>query len=233
MYLLNQLQQLGEVPFSNGLIKTLLADYRRPNDKISEWLGDQTLIPIKRGLYVLNPKKTGRPISLPLISNLLYGPSYVSLDFALSYYGLIPEAVHEITSVTTGRTKTYDTSVGRFSYEHASLKSYPLGIASVANESGHFFLMATPEKALCDKLMQTSNLRINNVTTMLDYFEQDLRLDLDEFAKFDLELLKRIAAVAIKPRLITVLCNTLEYVVINPAYLELQKYITSSGSLYD
>jgi predicted transcriptional regulator of viral defense system len=210
MYMPNQLQQLGEVPFSNGLIKTLLADYRRPNDKISEWLGDQTLIPIKRGLYVLNPKTTGRPISLPLIANLLYGPSYVSLDFALSYYGLIPEVVHEITSVTTGRTKTYDTPVGRFSYEHASLKSYPLGIASVANESGHFFLMATPEKALCDKLMQTSNLRINNVTTMLDYFEQDLRLDLDEFSKFDLELLKRIAAVAIKPRLLTVLCNTLE-----------------------
>jgi predicted transcriptional regulator of viral defense system len=233
MYLLNQLQQLGEVPFSNGLIKTLLADYRRPNDKISEWLGDQTLIPIKRGLYVLNPKTTGRPISLPLIANLLYGPSYVSLDFALSYYGLIPEVVHEITSVTTGRTKTYDTPVGRFSYEHASLKSYPLGIASVANESGHFFLMATPEKALCDKLMQTSNLRINNVTTMLDYFEQDLRLDLDEFSKFDLELLKRIAAVAIKPRLIRVLCNTLEYVVINPAYVELQKYITGSGGLYD
>jgi hypothetical protein len=70
--------------------------------------------------------------------------------------------------------------------------------------------MATPEKALCDKLMQTSNLIINNVTTMLDYLEQDLRLDLDEFSKFDLELLKRIAAVAIKPRLLRVLCNTLE-----------------------
>ena len=210
MYIPNQLQQLGEVPFSNGLIKTLLADYRRPNDKISEWLGDQTLIPIKRGLYVLNPKTTGLPISLPLIANLLYGPSYVSLDFALSYYGLIPEAVHEITSVTTARAKTYDTPVGRFTYAHTSLRSYPLGIASVPNEAGHYFLMATPEKALCDKLMQTSNLIINNVTTMLDFLEQDLRLDLDEFSKFDLELLKRIAAVAIKPRLLRVLCNTLE-----------------------
>ena len=210
MYSLTQLEQLGEVPFSNGLIKTLLADFRRPNDKISELIADQALIPIKRGLYVLNPKRTGRPLSLPLIANILYGPSYVSLDFALSYYGLIPEAVYEITSVTTGRAKTYDTPVGRFSYEHASLKSYPLGIASVANESGHFFLMATPEKALCDKLMQTSNLRINSVKTMLSYLEQDLRLDLDEFAKFDPELLRRIAAGGIKSHLLNILCNTLE-----------------------
>ena len=210
MYSLNQLEQLGEVPFTNGLIKTLLADYRRPNDKISELIANQALIPIKRGLYVLNPKRTGRPLSLSLIANILYGPSYVSLDFALSYYGLIPEAVYEITSITTGRTKTYDTPVGRFSYEHASLKSYPLGIASVANESGHFFLMATPEKALCDKLMQTSNLRINNVTTMLNYLEQDLRLDHDEFAKLDPELLRRIAVGGIKPHLLNTLCNTLE-----------------------
>jgi hypothetical protein len=210
MYSLNQLEQLGEVPFTNGLIKTLLADYRRPNDKISELIANQALIPIKRGLYVLNPKRTGRPLSLSLIANILYGPSYVSLDFALSYYGLIPEAVYEITSITTGRAKTYDTPVGRFSYEHASLKSYPLGIASVANESGHFFLMATPEKALCDKLMQTSNLRINSVKTMLDYLEQDLRLDLDEFAKFNPELLTRIATGGIKSHLLNILCNTLE-----------------------
>jgi hypothetical protein len=210
MYSLTQLEQLGEVPFSNGLIKTLLADFRRPNDKISELIADQALIPIKRGLYVLNPKRTGRPLSLPLIANTLNGPSYVSLDFALSYYGLIPEAVYEITSVTTGRAKTFDTPVGRFSYKHASLKSYPLSIASVASESGHFFLMATPEKALCDKLMQTSNLRSNSVKTMLDYLEQDLRLDLDEFAKFDSELLRRIAAVGIKSHLLNMLCNTLE-----------------------
>lgn len=210
MYSLKQLEQLGEIPFSNSLIKTLLVNYRRPNDKISELLTDQALIPIKRGLYVLNPKRTGRPLSLPLIANTLYGPSYVSLDFALSYYGLIPEAVYEITSVTTDRAKTYDTPVGRFSYKHASLKIYPLGIASVANESGHFFLMATPEKALCDKLMQTSNLRINSVSTMLSYLEQDLRLDLDELAKFDPKLLRRIAAGGIKSHLLNILCNTLE-----------------------
>lgn len=210
MYSLNQLEQLGEVPFSNGLIKTLLADYRRPNDKVSELLADQALIPIKRGLYVLNPKRTGRPLSLPLIANMLQGPSYISLDFALSYYGLIPEAVYEVTSVTTGRAKTYVTPVGRFSYVHSSLKSYPIGIASVPNEAGHFFLMATPEKALCDKLVQTSNLRINNVSTMLDYLEQDLRLDLDEFAKFDSDLVRAITTVSMKSRLLHTLCNTLE-----------------------
>lgn len=205
-----RLQQFGEVPFSHGALQPLLADYRRPNDKISEWLADETLVAIKRGVYVLNPRKTGQSISLILIANQLYGPSYVSLDYALSYYGLIPETVYEITSVTTRRAKRYDTALGRFSYAHSALSMYPLGIRSVQNEAGHYVLMASPEKALCDKLIQTPNLIIRSPGAMRDYLDHDLRLDLDAADKFDLALLQQIASAGIKRRLLETLCHAIE-----------------------
>jgi predicted transcriptional regulator of viral defense system len=204
------LQKLGALPFSHDVLKSLLADYQRPNDKISNWVADQTLIPIKRGFYVVNPKKTGEPISLPLIANLLYGPSYVSLDYALSYYGLIPEAVYEITSVTTERSKTYDTPVGRFTYAHSDSDIYPIGISSITNEAGHHFLMASPEKALCDKLIQIPNLVINSPISMFAFLDQDLRLDINEFARFDRALIQRIASMGVKSRLLQTLHRTLE-----------------------
>ena len=133
-------QELSEVPFSHAVLMTRLAAHRRPNDKISQWLADQSLIAIKRGLYVCNPSRTGQPLSLPLIANHLYGPSYVSLDYALSHYGLIPEAVRQITSVTTRRGKTYDTPLGRFFDERLVLRVYPIGIVSTRNEAGHHYL---------------------------------------------------------------------------------------------
>lgn len=210
MNLDTNLRQFGEVPFGHGTLMPLLAAYRRPNDKISEWLADQSLIAIKRGLYVCNPARTGQPVSLPLIANQLYGPSYVSLDYALSHYGLIPETVHQITSVTTRRAKVYDTPLGRFSYERLALSVYPLGIVSTRNEAGHYYLMASREKALCDKLIQTPNLAITSPAALLSYLNQDLRLDIDQLADFDLGLVQRIAAAGVKTRLLDNLSHLLE-----------------------
>jgi hypothetical protein len=85
------------------------------------------------------------------IANLLYGPSYVSLEWALSFYGMIPERVYTITSMTLGRNKKYSTVVGDFMYYSLSPESYSQGITHLT--SPDFlggFLMATPEKALID-----------------------------------------------------------------------------------
>jgi hypothetical protein len=210
MSISQELKELSEVPFSHSVLMPRLAQYRRPNDKISQWLADQSLIAIKRGLYVCNPSLTGQPLSLPLIANQLYGPSYVSLDYALSHYGLIPEAVHQITSVTTRRGKTYDTPLGRFSYERLALRVYSIGIVSTRNEAGHYYLMASKEKALCDKLIQTSNLSIASPASLLSFLDQDLRLDMNQLADFDLALVRRIAAAGVKRRLLESLSLLLE-----------------------
>lgn len=205
-----ELRGLSEVPFSHSVLAPRLVAYRRPNDKISEWLADQSLIAIKRGLYVCNPSYTQIPLSLPLIANQLYGPSYVSLDYALSHYGLIPEAVHQITSITTRRAKIYDTPLGRFSYERLALSVYPIGIISTRNNAGHYYLIASREKALCDKLIQTPNLAITSPTALLSYLNQDLRLDIEQLADFDQALVRRIAAAGVKTRLLENLSRLLE-----------------------
>ena len=88
--MIKQLRAFGSIPFSHGSLLSLLGEYRRPNDKIARLLAAGDLVQIKKGLYVLGVEHRSSPVSLPLVANLLYGPSYVSLDFALSWHGLIP-----------------------------------------------------------------------------------------------------------------------------------------------
>ncbi|NTV92420.1 MAG: hypothetical protein HGA72_03825 [Chlorobiaceae bacterium] len=64
-------------------------------------MDEKMLIPIRRGFYAVSPEITGIPLSQTQVANLLYGPSDVSMDYALSHYGIIPERVIEVTSITT------------------------------------------------------------------------------------------------------------------------------------
>lgn len=183
-----KLKQFGNVPITSSNLQSLLAGYKRPNDKISEWIKSQTLIPIRRGLYVVGDNWRDKPLSLPLIANRLYGPSCVSLDYALAWYGLIPERVVEITSVTAKRSRIFDTTVGRFSYTTVPLKSFAIGLTSI-QQDGINFLMASPEKALCDKLLTARNLKINKASDLLTFLEQDLRLDIEMLSDFDTRII--------------------------------------------
>ncbi len=210
MRLESQLKQFGTVPFSHGAIKSLLTEYRRPNDKISTLLADGSLVSLKRGLYALGPTLLAFPISLPLVANQIYGPSYVSSDYALSHYGLIPEGVRVVTSSTTQRAKQFVTPLGRFDYERLSIAVYPIGITSIEDDQGHHYLIASPEKALCDKLMLTANLGITHVASLATYLEEDLRFDMNALIDFDPQLLRQIAQVGIKQPLLNALCRLQE-----------------------
>lgn len=91
MDLEQRLADFRDISVPHSTVASLLRDYQRPNDKISESLAQQKLIPIKCGLYVVSPALTGGLVSLPLVANALYGPSYVSLEFALSHHGSTAE----------------------------------------------------------------------------------------------------------------------------------------------
>ena len=107
------------------------------------------VIQLRRGLYHLSSAVFPALVSTEMLANLIYGPSYVSLESALSYHGWIPEAVYNCTSVTSGRPHHFDTPHGRFSY--VRIKQTPL-MAGVLCEGGTdgTFLVATPLKALAD-----------------------------------------------------------------------------------
>ena len=107
------------------------------------------VIQLRRGLYHLSSSVFPALVSTEMLANLIYGPSYVSLESALSYHGWIPEAVHNCTSVTSGRPRHFDTPHGRFSY--VRIKQTPLMAGVLCEQAtGGTFLVATPLKALAD-----------------------------------------------------------------------------------
>lgn len=184
-----QLKSFGNIPVMHQTLLSVLNGYKTPNNKISRWLEEGVLLPVKRGMYVVSPELTGKPIVRLLVANLLYGPSCVSLDYALWHHGLIPEKVLEVTSVTTRRSQTLETDVGRFSYQHLPDGLYPIGLESVAVEGGGYCLLAAPAKALCDRLVLSRNLRVHSVKSMQYFLLDDLRFDADESGMINLEII--------------------------------------------
>ncbi len=199
------LKQFNNIPFCHGALLSLLKDYKRPNDKISRLLAEGDILKIKKGLYLLAGEYRTAPVSKPLLANLIYGPSYVSLDFALSYYGLIPEGVFEISSMTPKRGKYYDTPLGRFTYTHSFESLYGIGVVSEENADGSSFLIASPEKALCDKVFFTKKLSAFSVKTMRLFLTEDLRIDLDDLVGLDLSIIAQCCDSGHKVRQLTAL----------------------------
>lgn len=122
------LQPLSGQVVNHGTLQAVLANYQAPNFKIHRWLREGCLLGLKKGLYAVVPQQQGQPVSLPLVANHLYGPSQVSLEFAMSHYGLIPEAVFAVTSVTIKRGRQFDTPLGCFSYQRVPADYYAMGI---------------------------------------------------------------------------------------------------------
>ena len=142
------------------------------------------IIRIKKGLYVFEEEFRRKPLSLLYLANILYGPSYVSLEYALYHYGLIPERVAEVTSVTPGRSKRYVTPVGRFSYRHIPLRCFASGMDLIVNDAGSSYLMAGKEKALVDKVHFGPQLR--TISEVVRYLFDDLRLSAPDLMQFNL-----------------------------------------------
>jgi len=150
-----------------------------PRRKLAELQNKGYVTRLKKGFYVLAPEVTGREYSPQIVANLLYGPSYISLEYALSYFQLIPERVEAVTSVTTQKNKTFQTKIGRFTYEHLASTLYPIGVCLRTTSDGRSFLMATPEKALMDiftlRFKKSQKPSRKDIAIALN---DDLRLDL-------------------------------------------------------
>lgn len=106
------------------------------------------LIHLRRGLYCLGKQYRSHPLDLFLLAQKIYGPSYISLESALSFHGWIPEAVPTITSATSKRSRSFETPVGLFTYSTISCEPFFEGVSS-ENDKGQI-LMARPWKALAD-----------------------------------------------------------------------------------
>lgn len=186
-------RQISQEEFDYQTLLHCLRDYARPRDKIRALLKSGAIIRVKKGLYVFGPDYSRGPFSRELLANLIYGPSYVSLDYALSYYGLIPERVEIVTSVTCGKSRIFSTPVGRFTYWSIPLNSYRVGIDIIQLDERHSFLMATPEKALADKVCRNRGSDIRKAEEFEAYLLEYLRIDPGELFRLDPKRLKEIA----------------------------------------
>ncbi len=154
-----------------------LANYKNPRDKIKRLVQQKKLIPIIKGIY-----ETNKTVSGYCLASIIYGPSYLSFDFALAYHGLIPEMVYVYTSACFNkrRIKEYHTKFGTFTYRDVPKSAYPYGI-ELKEEKGYSYQLATKEKALCDKLYTISPVK--NLEEMRKLLFEDLRIDIEELKK--------------------------------------------------
>ena len=157
----------------------ILKDLSSPRDKITDLLRQEIIIRVKKGLYVFAPKYRTHPYSKELLANLIHGPSYLSLDYALAYYGVIPERVEAVTSVTPNRSRRFNTPVGLFIYRQIPAAAYETGQVRTETDHEQAFLIATPEKALADKIVSLRGLAITSAAEMQRFLEEDLRIELD------------------------------------------------------
>ena len=104
---------------------------------------------IRRGLYILGSKHRKSPPHLFELAQYIYGPSYISCESALSFWGLIPERVYTTTSITSKRSTQLQTPLGAFSFQHISYAPLFLGVHRI-HEEGHVFFIASPTKSLLD-----------------------------------------------------------------------------------
>jgi hypothetical protein len=182
----------GEV-FDYQVLQDALAGYRKPRDRITRLLASGVIVRVKKGIYCFGEVLRRDPLSREYLANLIYGPSYVSLDYALSHHGLIPERVETVTSVTSRPSRDFDTPFGRFSYRMLKGPRYCIG--AVLEEGGKTpFLIASPEKALADKVWADKRFNGLRVSDYAPYLLEDLRMDGRALRGLDPSRLQAIAA---------------------------------------
>lgn len=185
-----------ETPYIDAQnLLALLSAYQRPRDWMQRMVKNGELIRLRNGFYLIAEKvQHGLDQIIPYeqVANFLYGPSYVSLEWALSFYGMIPERVHTVTSMALGRMKKYHTPIGDFAYYPLRSASYSIGIEQKQSPcSIGGFLIASREKALVDFVFKTcKGLSQNQLKVEII---ESKRLNLEIINELDKELLSEIA----------------------------------------
>lgn len=206
---MNVLLRLGNIPIDSGVLASFFPEIVGKNQKASALERAGQIIRVKRGLYVVNPELSGKAISTELVANRLYGPSYVSLQTALRYYGLIPETVYRVQSITVKHSRNFETPFGYFDYVACTRDYFSIGITHIVKD-GYSFVIATPEKALCDLIAYTPNLNLRYRKQVLSYLEEDLRFDMEVFPRLNVDIIRQCAQMGKKKNTLNLLIKLLQ-----------------------
>jgi predicted transcriptional regulator of viral defense system len=177
---IKRLEKAVKTPyFTDEDLKILFHDKSQPviHNSLSYHLKNNNIIRFRRGLYCLASSDEKFRFSKFSLANVLYSPSYNSFESSLSFYGLIPEAVYEVSSACfQKKQKKYSTPIGAFSYKYIPVRPFFLEVTRDENSS---FLMARPIRALFD-LVYSQKKTYKSVGAI----EEDLRIDLEELEDY-------------------------------------------------
>ena len=191
------LENIGNIPVSTSALSSLFSEIKAGNQKVRNLELSGKVIRLKKGLYVVDPSVSRVALSTELIANHVYAPSYVSMSSALRYYGLIPETVYTIQSMTIKHSRSFETPIGRFDYTFINREAFHIGITSI-NKQSYAFLMATPEKALCDLIANSPQVNLRYAKDVEVYLEDDIRMDIDDFRNMDISVFEHYAEIGKK-----------------------------------
>jgi len=206
---MKELSELGPIPVDFSVLESLYPSHKSVHNKICELEKSGKIIRLKKGLYVVSAKESGHLLYIELIANHIYGSSYVSMESALRYYGLIPESVFTTRSITTKHSRAFENTLGRFEYIQCPNPYFSIGIRQEVKDNT-IFLIATPEKALCDLIAYTANLNLRSQKEIITYLDEDLRFDMDAFYKMNTEIFELCAEVGKKKSTIATIIKLLK-----------------------
>lgn len=180
---------------TTSMLKEKYHDYANPLDKIKRDTDKGILIRLTNGIY-----ETDKGTEPCLLASSILSPSYLSFDWTLSYYGLIPERVVSITSASLGnrKNKTFENFFGRYEYTDIPVSAFSEGLLYL--ESGDYIVkIASKEKAICDSLCKWRVIK--SIKELKELLFIDKRIDMDEFATCDFKLMERLASLYKKTNL--------------------------------
>lgn len=184
-------QEVKVEVFDYQLLANYLKELKKPRDKISALVAEGKIIRVKKGLYVFGEDWRRAPLNLEMVANLIYGPSCVSFEYALTHYGMIAERAIVITSLTIGDSKTFSTPLGTFEYRAIEQDKFKVGIdyVNLGEEGGYF--IASREKAIADLVYRTPGIRTPEQLRF--YLFEEMRVDETMFRELDFKKLREIS----------------------------------------
>ena len=185
------LENAPSVELDYGFVMECLKAYQNPRVKLHHLLKIGAVIRVKKGIYIFGKNFAKHPYCPEVLANMIFGPSYVSLEWACQFYRLIPEKVTTITSVTTKRSKTFSTPIGLYSYDHIHEEAFSVGMTLVRFSEKQQALVSTKEKALIDLLCVRRGYFQSSKHFKETLFD-DLRVEEDDLKRLDLTSVKSI-----------------------------------------
>ncbi len=167
-----------------------LRDYASPKARLTRMIKSGDVIQVRQGIFLDGKEKNA--YSLKSLAVVIYGPSYISFEYALLHYGLIPERcrlLHRRLTIKT-RIVIFPYPLGDFYYYYLPAAVFPYGVV-LGSENEQSYLMATPEKALCDMLYKTRG--IGSIKALRALLFEDWRMEREALLSLDRESIMFLA----------------------------------------